>query len=170
MGANDLGEILTAPRAHVRAAPVQDVCGELVVVVTDVADRAPGDGVLRAVEEDERTLLGSQDVRSLTVDMRQTTTGRLDDVCKRDWLRALRAVHLRIHLHVVMRQAGRQRRNWTFALCGTSPRSMGVSATIGFSPVRLRTLVPARVIELDITEIWNVGCAQAGHREARGKR
>jgi len=69
MCANDLGEILTAPRAHVRPAPVQDVCGELVVVVADVADRAPSHDVLRAVEEDECAFLRSQDVRSFAVDM-----------------------------------------------------------------------------------------------------
>ena len=57
MGANDFGEVLTTPRAHFRAAFAEDVCDQLVVVASDVADRATGDDVIRAVDEEQRSLV-----------------------------------------------------------------------------------------------------------------
>src|SRR4030095_12057193 len=43
MGANGFGEVLTTPRAHVRAGSVQDVGGEFRVAEADVTGRASGD-------------------------------------------------------------------------------------------------------------------------------
>src|SRR4029450_7149368 len=53
-GANDFGEVLTTPRAHARSASAQDVGGEFRVAEAHVTDRALGDDVNRAVDEDQR--------------------------------------------------------------------------------------------------------------------
>jgi hypothetical protein len=71
MGANDFGEVLTTPRAHVRSAAAQDVGGEFRVAEAHVTDRASGDDVTRAVDEDQRPLLRRQELRSLAVNVRQ---------------------------------------------------------------------------------------------------
>jgi len=73
MGANGFGEVLTTPRAHVRATSAQDVGGEFHVAKADVAGRASGDDMTRAVHEDQRALLRCQDVGALAVHVRQST-------------------------------------------------------------------------------------------------
>src|SRR5215475_8148825 len=95
MGTNDLGEVLTTPRAHVRAASADYLGSEFRVAVANVTGRASGDDLPRAVEEDQCSLFRCQDLRSLAVNVRQMAVVRLDDVGERNRLRALRAVHPR---------------------------------------------------------------------------
>src|SRR5262245_18674654 len=99
MCADGFGEFPMTPRAHVRAVPADHLCGEVCVAVADVANRAPRDDVPRAVDEDQHPLFRCQGVRSLAVAMRQPCVVRLDDVSKRDWPRALRAVHRHVTPH-----------------------------------------------------------------------
>jgi hypothetical protein len=96
MGANGFGEVLTTPRAHVHAAPVQDVGGEFRVAEADVTGRASGDDVARAIDEDQRSLLRCQDVGALAVNVLQMAVLRFDDVGERNGLSALRALHLHV--------------------------------------------------------------------------
>src|SRR5262249_31886625 len=62
MGANGVGEVLATPMAHVRAAS-EDVCSEFRVAEADVTRRTPGDDMPRAIEKDQRSLIGCQGVR-----------------------------------------------------------------------------------------------------------
>jgi hypothetical protein len=77
MGANRLCKVPTAPRAQVRSASAEDVCGKLPVPVADVTDGASDNDMIRTVKEDKRTLLPCEDVRLLAVNVRQMTVTRL---------------------------------------------------------------------------------------------
>src|SRR5262249_61263385 len=80
MRANGVGEIPTAPWAHVRAASANDVYAEFRGAKADVTGRALGDDVARAVDDDQRLLRRCKALRSFAVNVQQTAVGRLDGI------------------------------------------------------------------------------------------
>jgi len=83
---------------EVRSAPpmATGIYGEFRHAEADVAAQAVGDGVIQAVDKEERTLLQGQRVGPGAIEVRQTAVMRFDDVAEGDraWAALSRADRL----------------------------------------------------------------------------
>jgi hypothetical protein len=82
VSADVLGEVLPTPRAHIRPA-TERIGGKFHHAEAEPTGQALGNDLIRAVDEEQVTLVRSQGSGPRAFDVRQTTVGGLDDVAER---------------------------------------------------------------------------------------
>jgi hypothetical protein len=85
MGAHGVGKVAPTERTQIRITSADHVCAELGEADALGTRHTPGDGVIRAVEKEQRSLLSRENPRSVAVHVHQTATEQLDAVsdCER---------------------------------------------------------------------------------------